>query len=67
MYESSGGDFLTRQVLDEDLQNGWDQAKQCLTVLLQSGRNGILTIQHLKTTPDSWIGLSDLRRRHCEI
>ena len=21
----------------------------------------------LKNTPDSWIGLSDLRRRHCEI
>ena len=51
--------------LDEDLQNGWDQAKQCLAVLLQLGRNGILTIQHLKNTPDSWIGLSDLRRRHC--
>ena len=53
--------------LDEDLQNGWDQAKQCLTVLRHLGRNGILTIQHFKNTPDSWIGLSDLRRRHCEI
>ena len=50
--------------LDEDLQNGWDQAKQYLTVLRQLGRNGILTIQHLKNTPDSWIGLADLRRRH---
>ena len=53
--------------LDGDLQNGWDQAQQCLTVLRQLGRNGILTIQHLKNTPDSWIGLSNLRRRHCEI
>ena len=53
--------------LDEDLRNGWDQAKQCLTVLRQLGQNGILTIQHLKNTQDSWIGLSDLRRHHCKI
>ena len=53
--------------LDEDLQNGWDQAKQCLTVLRQLEQNGILTIQHLKNTQDSWTGLSALRRRNCEI
>ena len=53
--------------LDEDLQSGWDQTKQCLTVLQQLELNEILTIQHLKNTPDSRIGLSDLRCRHCEI
>ena len=53
--------------LDKDLKTGWDQAKQCLAVLRQLGRNGILTIQQLQNTPDSWSNLSDLRRRHCEI
>ena len=49
--------------LDEDLRSGWDQARQCLTVLRQLGRNVILIIQHLQNTSGSW----DLRRRHCEL
>ena len=54
--------------LDEDLQTGVTKPSN---VLRYSGwspairAKGILTIQHLKNTQDSWIGLSDLRRRHC--
>ena len=39
--------------LDEDLKIRCDQAKQCLTVLLQLGQNGILTIQLLRNTTDN--------------
>ena len=53
--------------LDEELQTRWGQAKQCLVALQELGKVGILTLPHLRHTPASWLHISDLRRRNCDL
>ena len=53
--------------LDEELQTRWGQAKQCLVALQELGKVGILTVPHLRHTPASWLHISDLRRRYCDL
>ena len=44
--------------LDSDIQCKWVEAKQCLNILRQLGRTGILTLQSLRERleRDEWMG-----------
>ena len=53
--------------LDSDVQRQWAEAKQCLSVLRQLGRTGILPIHALQELDGGGLSLAALRARGCAI
>ena len=53
--------------LDSDVQRKWVEAKQCLTVLRQLGRTGILTLHALQELDGGGLSLAALRACGCVI